>query len=54
MKKRVYSRSQSKKDSPFYFDDCLICQTTKKADERGKSLSAEELKEAFRKANESN
>lgn len=37
-----------------YFDDCLICRETKKAEEEGKSLSVEELQEIFRKANESN
>ena len=34
-----------------YFDDCLICQAMEKADKRGRSLSEEELKEAFKRAN---
>lgn len=57
--KRVYSevRNQKKKkdnNSDFYFDDCYICQETKKAEKEGKSLNVEKLKEVFRKANESN
>lgn len=55
--KTVYSgirkrKKESKTD--FYFDDCLICQQTKKAEEEGRSLSAEELQEVFQKANEQN
>lgn len=34
-----------------YFDDCPICQAMKKAEEEGRSLSEEELREAFAKAN---
>lgn len=36
--------------SPFYFDDCPICQVMKKAEKQERSLSSEELKEAFKKA----
>lgn len=32
------------------FDDCPICQAMKKAEEEGKELSLEELKEAFQEA----
>lgn len=34
-----------------FYDDCPICQAMKKAEEEGRSLSEEELKEAFAKAN---
>lgn len=37
--------------SDSYYDDCPICQAMKKAEEEGKSLSEEELKEVFAKAN---
>lgn len=40
-------------DDEDLFDDCPICQAMKAAKERGKELSLEELKEAFKKANES-
>lgn len=33
-----------------YFDDCTICQATKEAEEKGKSLTESELKQAFKKA----
>lgn len=46
-------KKKKEKDSD-YFDDCYICQQTKKAEEEGRSLSVEELKEVFRKANEQN
>jgi len=36
--------------SPFYFDDCPICQAMKKAEEEGRSLTIRELKQAFKKA----
>ncbi len=53
--KRVYSDTQKKKqEEEDYFDDCYVCQQTKKAEEEGKNLSVEELKEIFRKANERN
>ena len=54
MKKRVYSSIRAKKAEPFYFDDCYVCQATKKAEDEGRSLSTEELKGVFRKANEQN
>lgn len=34
----------------FYFDDCPICQAMKQAEEKGKELSSQELKEAFSRA----
>ena len=37
-----------------YFDDCLICQGMKNAEEEGKNLNIEEMEELFRKANEKN
>lgn len=54
--KRVYSgvgKKKKEKDSDF-FDDYYVCQQTKKVEEEGRSLSAKELKEIFRKANEQN
>ncbi|OGH14580.1 MAG: hypothetical protein A3H50_01490 [Candidatus Levybacteria bacterium RIFCSPLOWO2_02_FULL_37_10] len=54
MKKRVLSGIRTKKAEPFYFDDCYVCQATKKAEKEGKDLSVEELTEIFRKANEQN
>ncbi len=38
-------------DSEFYFDDCAICRGMKVAEEKGKSLDADELKMLFKKAN---
>lgn len=38
--------------SNFFYDDCPICRAMKKAKEEDRSLSEEELKEAFDKANE--
>lgn len=54
--KRVYSggRKKKKEKNSDYFEDCLVCQQTKKAEEEGRSLNAEELREMFRKANEQN
>lgn len=54
--KRVYSgiREEKKQKDSDYFDDCYVCQYTKKAEKKGKNLSAEELKEVFQKANEQN
>ena len=54
--KTVFSgiRRKKKEKNLDYFDDCYICQETKKAEEEGKDLSAEELKEIFRKANGQN
>ncbi len=64
MKKRVYSPLRQgfvgqaggtkKKSSADYFDDCIICQGTKKAEEEGRSLGESELRELFDKANKSN
>lgn len=52
--KQVLSEKQKKKEEDDYFDDCYICQQTKKAEEEGKNLSVEELKEIFEKANKQN
>lgn len=54
--KRAYSGGQKRKKekSSDYFDDCYVCQQTKKAEEEGRSLSVEELREVFRKANKQN
>jgi len=35
-----------------FFDDCPICRLMKAAQEQGRELTLEELKEAFKKANE--
>lgn len=37
-----------------YFDDCPVCRAMKKAVEEGRELSANELEEAFVKANTQN
>jgi len=37
-------------NSPFYFDNCPICEAMKKAEEEGKNLTAKELKQAFGRA----
>lgn len=37
--------------SDSYYDDCPICQAMKKAEEKSRSLSEKEVKEAFAKAN---
>ena len=47
-------KQKSKKSKWDYFDDCEICQAMKRASEVGKDLSAQELKEAFRKAKANN
>lgn len=46
-------KKKKNKDSD-YFDDCIVCRETKKAEEEGKSLGIEELKRIFRKTNKSN
>lgn len=53
MKKKILSGKPKKREVD-YFDDCYVCQMTKKAEEEGKSLSVEELKEIFEKANKQN
>jgi hypothetical protein len=35
-----------------FFDDCPICQAMKAAQEQGRGLTPEELKEPFKKAKE--
>lgn len=59
MKKRVYPKVKTDTKAEIktdwdYFDDCYVCQATKKADLRGKSLSISELRKVFKKANETN
>lgn len=34
------------------YDDCLLCQLMKEAEEQGKNLTSEETKESFLKAKE--
>ena len=41
------NRKQKRDD--FFFDDCLICHATKKADDEGRSLSGGELMDVFEK-----
>lgn len=41
----------NQEDSGEYFDDCLICQATKKAEETGQDLTVEELEKVFAKQN---
>ncbi len=43
---------EKKKSKKEEFDDCPVCQATKAAQEQGRELTLEELKEAFRKAKE--
>lgn len=45
-------KSSKKSNAWKYFDDCLICKATEKADKQGRSLSGKELTEAFSRANE--
>ena len=40
-----------KEESGEYFDDCLICQATKKAEETGEDLTIEEMEKIFAKQN---
>lgn len=48
----VKDKKKHKKDSgdDFYFDDWPICRAMKKAEEKGRQLSSEELKKAFDEA----
>lgn len=41
-------------EEEFCFDDCVICQGMKKAEENGKNLTPEELKMLFEKQNKQN
>lgn len=48
-------KKQSKKqirsqDTDFYFDDCAICRSMKEAENRGRDLTATELKQVFKEA----
>lgn len=47
MKKKKSGKSPKAES---YFDDCPVCQAMKKAEKEERSLSLNELKEAFRKA----
>ncbi|MEK7663861.1 MAG: hypothetical protein AAB340_00200 [Patescibacteria group bacterium] len=54
--KKINNKTKTKtintfSDSEFYFDDCIICQGMKKAEESGRSLNVDELKKLFKKAN---
>lgn len=42
---------KTKNDDWEYFDDCLICQAMKVADEEGRDLSKDELEAVFAKQN---
>lgn len=45
-------KTKKKENSDWeYFDDCLICQEMKKADQEDRSLSLEELETVFAKQN---
>lgn len=48
------SKRKTSDSSEFYFDDCMICQGTKHAEETGEYLSVEELQKLFKKANKGN
>lgn len=55
--KRAYSdiRARSHRQSKWtYFENCVVCQGMKEADEKGMDLGEKELKELFGKVNESN
>ena len=49
MKNKKKRENVSGQDDLF-FDDCPICQAMKAAQERGRELSLDELKEVFQKA----
>lgn len=53
-KKRVYSGIRTKKTDSMYFDDCLICLSTKKAEDQGRNLGEKELLDVFAKQNRRN
>lgn len=48
MKKKTQQKTT---DQWEYFDDCLVCQATKKAEETGKDLTVEEMEKIFAKQN---
>ena len=50
---KVKNKKENKTDWK-YFDDCLICKAMEKADKRGRNLSMEELKSAFKEQNKKN
>lgn len=56
MKKKtdLDSKYQLVSSSDEYFDDCPVCRLMKKAEAEGRSPTAEELAEAFEKANTQN
>ena len=56
MKKNEKTKKSSKPRSSNweFFDDCGICQVMKNAEKYEKSLSLEELKDAFEKQNNKN
>lgn len=51
MKKTKINNHIKFQNSDFYFDDCPICQATKKAEDEGRNLNFSELKVAFKEAN---
>ncbi len=46
----ILKQVKETKEKDPYFDDCPICQAMKRAEEQGRNLSDEELKEAFEEA----
>lgn len=52
MKKIKISDKKRFEDTEFYFDDCPICRAMRKANERERDLSFEELTKAFKEARE--
>lgn len=53
MSKNKSKSKHSFRNSPFYFDDCVICQAMAKAEKTGRSLSEKELRQAFADAEKS-
>lgn len=50
MPKTTPKQKDSFRNSPFYFNDCHICETVSKAEDAGRSLSEKELRQAFAQA----
>lgn len=46
----IKNKNMENKNGEMFFDDCPICRAMKAAQERGRELSLEELKEAFQEA----
>lgn len=50
MKIKEQSKKIRSQDTDFYFDDCAICRSLKEAENRGRDLTATELKQTFKEA----